>query len=155
MRFLTPVMVVSLAVAFGCGHTRSVSDADKAAADQDGHKHVARKHRDVATGEEKTKPKAGEAERTEQGVPLATSPAGLLKPGAEKKIQEKLASDGLLKSDKRGELDEPTRAALRRFQDAHDLPATGLPDHETMRRLGLDPDDLFSAKSDNGSADRR
>ena len=34
-------------------------------------------------------------------------------------------------------------AALRRFQAAHDLPSTGVPDHETVRRLGLNPDELF------------
>ena len=34
-------------------------------------------------------------------------------------------------------------AVLRRFQTAHDLPVTGVPDHETVRMLGLNPDDLF------------
>ncbi len=145
MRLLTPVMVVSIAAAFGCGHTRSVSDTDN----------KEKTKAESKKADEKIKPKAAQvAERTAEGVPLATSPAGLLKPGAERKIQEKLASDGLLKSEKRGELDEPTRAALRRFQDSHDLPATGLPDHETIRRLGLDPNDLFSSKSDKQSADR-
>jgi len=30
-----------------------------------------------------------------------------------------------------------TEAALRRFQAVHDLPSTGVPDHETVRRLDL------------------
>ncbi|HET6280431.1 MAG TPA: peptidoglycan-binding domain-containing protein [Polyangia bacterium] len=152
MRFLMTGVVVSLAVTLGCGHTKSVSDTDnkektkaeskpesgKTAPDADGKRHAARTHHG-ATSDQKT----------EHGVPIATSPAGLLKAGAEKKIQEKLASDGLLKSEKRGELDEPTRDALRHFQDSHDLPATGFPDHETIRRLGLNPDDLFSSKNDD------
>jgi hypothetical protein len=32
---------------------------------------------------------------------------------------------------------------LRRFQRAHDLPATGIPDHQTVKDLGLDPDQIF------------
>lgn len=84
-------------------------------------------------------------------APLATSPAGLLKPGAEKKIQDQLAGRGLLESDdaRSGELDGATRAALRRFQREANLPETGVPDRETARRLGLSPDDVFrSTKAD-------
>jgi hypothetical protein len=32
---------------------------------------------------------------------------------------------------------------LRKFQSAHDLPATGVADDETVHRLGLDPGKVF------------
>ena len=35
------------------------------------------------------------------------------------------------------------RDSIRRFQRAEDLPATGVPDRETVERLGLDPDETF------------
>ncbi len=39
--------------------------------------------------------------------------------------------------------DAATREGVRRFQRAQDLPATGVPDAETVKRLGLDPDKTF------------
>jgi hypothetical protein len=74
-----------------------------------------------------------------QSVPVAATPGGLLAPGAEQKINDKLSAGGFLKE----ATHDSTGAALRRFQTAHDLPATGVPDHETVRRLGLKPDELF------------
>jgi murein L,D-transpeptidase YcbB/YkuD len=35
------------------------------------------------------------------------------------------------------------RDGIRRFQRAHDLPATGVADNETVKSLGLDPDQIF------------
>lgn len=72
-------------------------------------------------------------------TPLAADPLGLLNPGAEQQIHDKLSAGGFMKDNPNG----PTQAALRRFQAEHDLPATGAADHETIRRLGLNPDDLF------------
>ena len=80
-------------------------------------------------------------------VPLTTSPAGLLREGAAKKIQQRLARAGAPAEMKAsGELDGPTRAALARYQRAHDLPATGDPDDATVQRLGLDPDEVFVSR---------
>ena len=72
-------------------------------------------------------------------TPLAQAPEGLLTPGAEQKIHDKLSAGGFMKED----ANASTAAALRRFQAEHDLPSTGVPDHETVRRLGLNPDDLY------------
>ena len=36
-----------------------------------------------------------------------------------------------------------TRGGIQKFQKAQDLPATGVPDAETVKRLGLDPDKTF------------
>ena len=72
-------------------------------------------------------------------VPVSTSPAGLLAPGADDKIRDKLAAAGFAADGK------STKEAMRRFQQANDLPATGSPDHETVKKLGLDPNDIFRA----------
>jgi hypothetical protein len=70
-------------------------------------------------------------------VPVASSPGGLLKPGAEQTVRDKL---GVKKG---GSM----RGALQKFQKEHDLPATGILDHRTAEALGLDPDDLFERAS--------
>jgi hypothetical protein len=71
--------------------------------------------------------------RDPESIPVSTSDQGLLKPGAEKAVIDKLgvkSKDGL-------------RAALQKFQRSHDLPATGMLDHETVKVLGLNPEDIF------------
>ena len=40
-------------------------------------------------------------------------------------------------------LDEKTQRALGAFQKAENLPETGMPDYETLDRLGMEPSDLF------------
>ncbi len=77
--------------------------------------------------------------------PLAASPSGLFAPGGVEKLQKALADRGYLDtSDVRaGDMDEATSAAIRKFQADQGIARTGNPDHETVRRLGLDPDELF------------
>jgi hypothetical protein len=65
-------------------------------------------------------------------VPVATSAQGLLKPGAEQKVRDRLGGKG-----------SSLRRALQEFQRSHDLPATGMLDHETVEQLGLNPDEIF------------
>ncbi|ACL65216.1 Peptidoglycan-binding domain 1 protein [Anaeromyxobacter dehalogenans 2CP-1] len=82
----------------------------------------------------------------ELGVPprgerprVPSSPEALLAPGAVGEIQDALRDRGYLGAHRRGELDRATSAALRRFQEAQGLAATGAPDRETLRRLHVDP----------------
>ena len=42
-----------------------------------------------------------------------------------------------------GKLDADTQAALRAFQKSEKMPETGLPDYETLRRLGVKPSEVF------------
>jgi N-acetyl-anhydromuramyl-L-alanine amidase AmpD len=42
-----------------------------------------------------------------------------------------------------GTLDDATQAALKRFQRKQAQPATGMPDYDTLRRLGLDPKSIY------------
>ena len=81
--------------------------------------------------------------------PLATTPAGLLKPHAVESIQEKLASSGLLSEEhETGTLDGPTHQALREFQRSNNLPATGMPDDVTIQKLGLGTQEIFRVSED-------
>lgn len=42
-----------------------------------------------------------------------------------------------------GELDNATQEALRSFQRSEQLPETGLPDYETLRRLDIKPNEVY------------
>jgi peptidoglycan hydrolase-like protein with peptidoglycan-binding domain len=89
-----------------------------------------------------TKPDHEVAEET--GIAVASTPQGLMRDGAERKIQERLRAKNLLRPDQcNGQLDPDTREALRKFQKREGLPTTGLPSYETVDHLGLDLDTIF------------
>jgi hypothetical protein len=92
-------------------------------------------------------PPAGKSDHesgVETGIPVASTPQGLMREGAERRIQERLHARGLLQvGEYSGALDAETRAALRAFQKSQGLPATGLPSYETADHLGLDLDAIF------------
>jgi peptidoglycan hydrolase-like protein with peptidoglycan-binding domain len=77
--------------------------------------------------------------------PLAESPEDLLVAGGVEQVQKALAARGYLdlSTARPGRIDAKTTAALRKFQSDQGLARTGVPDHDTVRRLGLDPDKLF------------
>jgi hypothetical protein len=136
--WIANVLAWSLAaVAGGCGHTRAVGPAvapdEKSASDAA----AAPVHHATVTSDLK----GPDGER--QNISISTSPAALLKPGAAKLIQEKLSGAGDLDGDASSALDGRARAALTKFQREHDLPATGLPDDATVRKLGLKPEEIF------------
>jgi len=74
--------------------------------------------------------------------PVRTTPGGMLDPKSMKQIQAKLSARGF-KVDESGELDEGTQAAIRKFQAHEHIASTGLPDFDTLRRLGLDPKKVY------------
>jgi hypothetical protein len=74
--------------------------------------------------------------------PVRTTPGGMLDPQSIKQIQGKLSARGF-KVAESGELDQPTEAALRQFQKHEQMASTGLPDFDTLRRLGLDPKKMY------------
>jgi hypothetical protein len=134
-----PLLLVLTSI--GCSHARKVDDAsDQSAAkvDDPGAQAASEQVADPQAAASKKGLIAGGAKDPER-VAVASSPAGLLKPGAEQKVREKLG----LKT--KG---EALRPALQRFQRDHDLPATGILDHHTAKELGLDPDDLFERAGD-------
>jgi peptidoglycan hydrolase-like protein with peptidoglycan-binding domain len=138
-----PIVVIATALVTACAHTKS-TDQGAGSNDKDGGTEEAKatKPEPKSSGSrEAGEPGGGKR----SGVPLATAPEALLAPGAEKKIRERLVAGGFLARD--AESDAATREGLRRFQRAKDLPATGVADQETVRRLGLDPDEIFRKAS--------
>ncbi len=80
--------------------------------------------------------------------PVPAAPEALLEQGAVGEIQGALSRRGLLKEHREGELDAATSAALRRFQRGEGLAETGFPDRETLRRLGIDPEQAYGREGD-------
>jgi hypothetical protein len=158
-------------LAAGCGHARSVENpasAEAAAArqngkdangkdangkDTDGKAANGKVANDTPPSDQRHPAPSAHAEPPhDQGtidpaaIPVSTSAAGQLKEDGAKKIQQRLTALGFLDQDQQsGDLDDRTGAALRKFQKSHDLAATGTPDAETVRKLSLDPQQIFRA----------
>jgi hypothetical protein len=124
---------VLLAALAGCSHAKTTDAGKPEKQSESGGESK------PAAEERKRAPRAEPAASKPGDVPVATSPAGLLAPGADDKIRDRLAERGFASEGK------STKEAMRRFQQANDLPATGVPDHETVKKLGLDPDVIFRA----------
>jgi hypothetical protein len=106
----------------GCGHTKTT---EKTPAEEG----------TAAGAPESSKPPPAHPKKT----PVVENPNDLLAPGAEDEIRTKLVDGGYLDDAHSKSLE----GGLRKFQSAKDLPVTGVPDHETVRRLGLDPNKIF------------
>jgi peptidoglycan hydrolase-like protein with peptidoglycan-binding domain len=134
-------LIVGLALGLaglGCAHTKTTADTSGVSEPPPGASPPT-DHPPATAGEGKHP--AHHAQPTEtSGIPVASSPEALLAPGGEKDIRDKLAGGGYLKT---GDEEQSTQAALRKFQKEHDLPETGIPDHQTVKALGLDPNRIF------------
>lgn len=135
------VFLVALALGGACAHAKTTDDGtEKTTATES--------KEDDRKEEPKSKPRAGGKKGGElhpgnpDAIPVATAPDALLLPGADEKIRERLIAGGFLAADA-DKSNGATRAAIRKFQKDQDLPATGVPDAETVKRLGLDPDKTF------------
>jgi hypothetical protein len=151
------LVVLSLGLVFGCAHAREAEDPSRAQAGaepQPAAEGEADAEAEAPAGEPKGEAAspgasgekgpaqkegrvAGGAEDPGE-IPVASSPGGLLKPGAEQKVRDKLGLEGSGGS---------MRSALQKFQKEHDLPATGILDQRTAEALGLDADDIFERAS--------
>jgi hypothetical protein len=80
--------------------------------------------------------------------PVPAAPQGLLAEGVVARVQRALADRGLLGEHREGELDAPTGAALRKLQAQQGLAATGFPDRETLKELGIDPEHAYVREED-------
>jgi hypothetical protein len=74
--------------------------------------------------------------------PVRTTPGGMLDPEAMRRLQAALSRHGV-QAPSSGQLDEETQAALRKFQAREKMAQTGMPDYDTLRRLGLDPKKMY------------
>lgn len=119
------VTACALLLAAGCAHS---SGTGKSA---DGKDATDPRSSDAATRSGKATPKTPPGH-----PPLAASPSELMNPDSQRKISQALESKGFAeRDDLKG---EQLSAALRKFQESQGLAATGFPDHETLRRLGID-----------------
>jgi len=82
--------------------------------------------------------------------PVRTTPGSMLDPSAMKQIQNKLNEKGVHVAVS-GQLDEATQKALIQFQKQHHTAATGMPDYDTLRELGLDPKNIYLGGTDRQS----
>ncbi|MDX2023706.1 MAG: peptidoglycan-binding domain-containing protein [Deltaproteobacteria bacterium] len=112
-----------------CSHTKEVesgSEASKAAKPE--------KQDNAATSSTRAKPAS--RGRGNDDVPLASDPLRMLTPEGQKALREELKRRDLLQEQ------GSVPAALRKFQASQGIPETGMPDDETLKRLGLDPNDV-------------
>lgn len=74
-----------------------------------------------------------------------------LEPGSKDQLQsdqgpatdDKKKGEKISQVNETNKLDTKTQLALQQYQKSQGLPETGLPDYETLRRLGLKPEEVF------------
>jgi hypothetical protein len=133
------ILAVAVAVAGGCAHAKSTDDGtSKEPTQQEDAKDTKPQAAPQKHAKQSSEPQRGNSD----AVPVSTTPGGLLAPGAEDKIRDRLVEEGFMARDAKSS-EAGLRQGLKRFQRAKDLPETGMPDHETVKRLGLDPDQTF------------
>lgn len=130
---LTVVLLAAVACAGGRKERREGRAPDRDAAAE-------------GAGEEKqegVKPRAG-------GPRVPATPEGLLGADTVRQVQRALADRGLLGPHREGDLDLATSAAVRKFQERQGLAATGMPDRETLRALGVSAERAYGTGDDGG-----
>jgi hypothetical protein len=133
------LVVGALALGGGCSHTKTTDEGtEKPGKPEEGEAQKPAKRNAAEPGGRGSQLHPGDRE----AVPVATAPDALLAPGGDKKIRERLEAEGYLSADGK-DSDAAMREGIRRFQRAKDLPVTGVPDHETVKRLGLDTNQVF------------
>lgn len=151
-------ILVSALVFVGCQHARREERAEPPQAEKQ--KPAPRKTPEPDAGKGKAadkQEKKTEPEETKDDRPrLSADAVGLFLPDGPRLIQQALSKRGYFAGEHQtGELDEETAAALRRFQSDEKSPRTGYPDRETVRKLGLDVDQVFKATGDQKSSPGR
>jgi peptidoglycan hydrolase-like protein with peptidoglycan-binding domain len=121
-------------VVFACGLVACAHATQTAA--------TAKSKPDEPTKQEKSEPAKPAAARDEMSTSKSTK--AMFKPEGLKAMQQALGKKGHA-TEATGLLDTQTQDSLRAFQKAQTLPDTGLPDFETIRRLGLKPDAVFQS----------
>lgn len=81
--------------------------------------------------------------QSKSGVPLASSPQGMMTVDGAERIRRALIDRGYLNAVEEGTYDDATTRALEKFQEDNELARTGAPDRETLKKLGLDPKDVL------------
>jgi hypothetical protein len=136
-RWLRATGVVLLAGIAACSHSRSVEKLE---------------------GDERAPTLDAEGRPTMQLNPehplVVDSPAKLLRPGAASRIHEALRKKGVLAQPDEEGLGETTMDAIARVQADEDLAATGFPDAETLKVLGLEPEEIYLSPPDEAEMEK-
>ena len=97
-------------------------------------------------GQERAKAEKQQGVKPRAGGPrVPATPEGLLGADAVRDVQRALVDRGLLGAHREGDLDRATSAAVRKFQEREGLAATGMPDRETLRALGVSAERAYGA----------
>jgi peptidoglycan hydrolase-like protein with peptidoglycan-binding domain len=67
-------------------------------------------------------------------------------------IQQALVQAGYMNAQPNGRWDDQTREAMRRYQNDHGFPVTGLPEAKSLMKLGLGPHPLPADLDTNSEA---
>lgn len=132
-------LAVSLACLVGCAHaTKTEAVAKKEPEARPAEAKSAAPKKDDGKKDEPKKPAAARDEMSTSATTKA-----MFKPEGLEAMQKALQEKKIEAIEVTGLLDTQTQEALRAFQRAQKLPDTGLPDFETLRRLGLKPDEVY------------
>jgi len=93
----------------------------------------------VGTGQVAPEAPRGETKATR---PVRTTPHAMLDAVSMRRVQRALTERGF-PVDETGQLDEATERALRGFQSREKMAKTGLPDYDTLDKLGLDARKIY------------
>jgi len=144
------MLIAGVLACAACFHTHKVAKGDKGDAKEAQSDDREARQPKESEGGASAKPSQARRPQKPGRPPLSAGPEGLFVPGGVEQVQNALAHKGYLDMGeaKKGEIDAQTSAAVRKFQSDQGIARTGNPDHETLRRLGLDPDKLFRKAED-------
>jgi len=144
------MLIAGVLACAACFHTHKVEKGDKGDAKEAQSDDREARQPKESEGGASAKPSQARRPQKPGRPPLSAGPEGLFVPGGVEQVQNALAHKGYLDMGeaKKGEIDAQTSAAVRKFQSDQGIARTGNPDHETLRRLGLDPDKLFRKAED-------
>jgi len=83
-----------------------------------------------------------EPQKRPEAMTTSSTTKAMFKTEGLKKLQAALAKRSFAVTST-GQLDIQTQEGLRKFQQGQSLPDTGLPDYESIRRLGLKPQEVY------------
>jgi len=133
-----PIALTAMALMFGGCHAHQVAGnhrPESAASAKSAQAHPTKEAPDKRAA-------AKQSRQVSSARPVRTTPEGFLNAERVRKIQSALSKRGPRVAET-GQMDSATQAALVAFQKKNAQPATGFPDFDTLKRLGLEPQQIY------------